>query len=99
METADFVIVGGGIAGTAAGYHLAAHGRVILFEREIGLGYHSSGRSAAQWTAAYEQGVTRRLVEQSHSFYADPSDGLFEAPVATSLPVLYIARWGTWAVC
>ena len=46
-ETADFLVVGGGIAAASVGYWLAPHGRVILLERESQPGYHSTGRSAA----------------------------------------------------
>ena len=34
VENVDFVVVGGGIAGAAAAYELAASGSVVLFERE-----------------------------------------------------------------
>ena len=43
---ADFLIVGGGVAGLSAGARLARHGRVVVLEAEEALGYHSSGRSA-----------------------------------------------------
>ena len=34
MQKVDFVVIGGGIAGTSAGAELAAHGRVVVLERE-----------------------------------------------------------------
>jgi D-arginine dehydrogenase len=47
-ETANVVVVGGGIAGASCGYHLAAAGlRTVLVEREAELGLHSPGRSEA----------------------------------------------------
>ena len=46
---ADFLIIGGGIAGASVAYWLAPHGRVILLERESQAGYHSTGRSAAMF--------------------------------------------------
>ena len=46
MEGADFLIIGGGVAGLSAAARLARHGRVIVLEAEEALGYHSSGRSA-----------------------------------------------------
>lgn len=49
----DFLIIGGGIAGLAAGAALAPLGKVLLWERESGLGYHASGRSAALFEAHY----------------------------------------------
>ncbi|MGE4221606.1 MAG: FAD-dependent oxidoreductase, partial [Alphaproteobacteria bacterium] len=31
---ADFLVIGGGIAGASAGWALAAHGRTVVLERE-----------------------------------------------------------------
>src|SRR6185369_10974635 len=50
---ADFLIVGGGIAGASAAHWLAPHGKVILLERESQPGYHSTGRSAALFMESY----------------------------------------------
>lgn len=41
------VIIGGGIAGTAAAWRLAPECDVVLVEQESQLGFHSTGRSAA----------------------------------------------------
>ena len=46
-EQADFLVIGGGIAGASVAWHLAPGGRVIVLEREAQPGYHSTGRSAA----------------------------------------------------
>ncbi|MCB1398322.1 MAG: FAD-binding oxidoreductase [Rhodobacter sp.] len=50
---ADFLIVGGGIAGLSAGARLATMGRVVVLEGETVLGFHSSGRSAALFEEDY----------------------------------------------
>ena len=47
MIQADFIIIGGGIAGASTGYWLSPHGRVVVLERESHPAYHSTGRSAA----------------------------------------------------
>ncbi len=48
MKRAEIIVVGGGIAGLSAAYHLARSGeRVTLLEREPFLASHSSGRNAA----------------------------------------------------
>jgi len=47
MQTADMVVIGGGIAGLSLAARLAAHGRVVVLEGESAPGYHASGRSVA----------------------------------------------------
>jgi D-arginine dehydrogenase len=51
--TADFVIVGAGMAGASLAAELAPHARVVLLEAEDRPGYHATGRSAAFWTESY----------------------------------------------
>lgn len=46
MDHADFLIIGGGVAGLSAAARLAPHGRTLVLEAEVAAGYHSSGRSA-----------------------------------------------------
>jgi D-arginine dehydrogenase len=50
---ADFLIIGGGIAGTSAAARLSELGRVILLEAEDALAHHASGRSAALYEPRY----------------------------------------------
>ncbi len=52
-ETADIIIIGGGIAGISAGARLAPHARVLVLEAEEALGHHASGRSAALYEPRY----------------------------------------------
>ena len=47
MQTADVVVIGGGIAGLSVAARLAAQVKVIVLEGESAPGYHSSGRSVA----------------------------------------------------
>ncbi len=49
---ADYLIIGGGIAGASLAYWLAPAARVIVLEREAQPGYHSTGRSAASISKA-----------------------------------------------
>lgn len=90
--TADFVVVGGGIAGASAAYELASHGSVVLFEREREAGYHTTGRSAALFTIAWEKGLWRGLASASRSFLEHPPEGFVDHPVLTPLGVLMIGR-------
>ncbi len=83
MDTADIVIVGGGMAGASLAYFLVQQGvrDMILLEREATLGYHSSGRSAAinlEWDA---DPVMQTLQLLSRDFFYDPPDGFSEAPI------------------
>jgi glycine/D-amino acid oxidase-like deaminating enzyme len=50
---ADFLIIGGGIAGVSAAAELAPLGRVLLVEAEAAPGHHASGRSAAMYEPRY----------------------------------------------
>ncbi|GLS85695.1 glycerol-3-phosphate dehydrogenase [Cypionkella aquatica] len=52
MQT-DFLIIGGGIAGTSAAARLSHHGKVTLLEAEATLAHHASGRSAALYEPRY----------------------------------------------
>ena len=92
MLTPDFVVVGGGIAGASAAYELAAFGEVLLLEREGVPGYHTTGRSAALYTEAWEEGVWRQLTLASRPFLDDPPAGFCEFPILAPLPVLMIGR-------
>ncbi len=92
MESFDFVVVGGGIAGAAAAYRLADHGSVVVLEREATCGYHSSGRSAAVFTECYGLGTGRRLAIAGRSFLEDPPEGFTEHPLVSPRPLLFVAR-------
>ncbi len=79
--TTDFLIIGGGIAGAAAGYFLAERGSVQLLEREDVPGYHTTGRSAALYTENYGPAAVRLLTKASGGFYRDPPDGFSATPL------------------
>jgi len=49
----DFLVIGGGLAGTGAAARLSELGSVLLLEMEEALGYHASGRSAAMFEENY----------------------------------------------
>lgn len=75
MTDADVLVVGGGIAGASLGFFLAPRRRVLLVERENGYGYHTSGRSAAEWTACHFDGVMRAVVQYGRPFLDAPPAG------------------------
>jgi len=83
MNQADYIIIGGGIAGASAGYWLSQHARVIVLERESLPGYHSTGRSAALYIAAYGTPQVRALTLGSRAFFDHPPAGFAEHPLLT----------------
>ncbi len=88
----DFLIVGGGIAGASAGYELAAHGSVVLLEREHVCGYHSTGRSAALFTEAYGNDTIRALARASRAFLEAPPAGFAAHDLLTPRGLLFLGR-------
>ncbi|HET7595245.1 MAG TPA: FAD-dependent oxidoreductase [Stellaceae bacterium] len=90
--TADFIVVGGGMAGAAAGYFLAEHGRVIVLERESAPGYHSTGRSAALYTETYGNAAIRALTVASGRFFRAPPAGFADVPLLRPRGLMMIAR-------
>ncbi|NVZ49617.1 FAD-binding oxidoreductase [Pseudomonas sp. B6002] len=83
MNHADYLIIGGGIAGASAGYWLSQQARVIVLERESMPGYHSTGRSAALYIAAYGTPQVRALTLGSRAFFDHPPTGFTEHPLLT----------------
>ena len=83
-ESFDVAVVGAGIAGASAAAELAQTFRVVLLERESQPGYHSTGRSAAQFSRVYGPPVIRALSRASGSFLENPpsefSEGRLLAP-------------------
>ena len=81
MSRFDVIVIGGGIAGASVGYFLSQRRRVLLVERESGFGYHSTGRSAAEWTAAHCTGAKRALALLGEAFLDAPPDGFADVPL------------------
>jgi D-arginine dehydrogenase len=92
MEHVDFVVIGGGIAGASVAYELAQHGRVVLVEAEATCGYHTTGRSAALFTEAYERDVMRLLAMASRGFLEAPPPGFCDGEILSPLAILFIGR-------
>lgn len=65
----DFLIIGGGIAGTSAAGRLSHLGSVMLLEAEDALAYHTSGRSAAMFEQNYGKPSTIELNKASYDFH------------------------------
>jgi sarcosine oxidase subunit beta len=66
-ETADVVVVGGGVVGASAAYHLAAGGagRVVLLERDTALGTGSTGACAGGFRQQFSSRINILLSQAS----------------------------------
>ncbi len=71
-ETADIIVIGGGIAGISAAAELAADARVLVLEAEAQMGYHSTGRSAAVYIRNYGNAVLRAINAVSEPTLTQP---------------------------
>lgn len=91
MQSCDFLVIGAGIAGTSAAAELAAHGRVVLVERESQPGYHSTGRSAASFNAVHEDPLVTALIVGSRPFLEAPPAAFWERPLLGPRGVLIVA--------
>ncbi len=85
------LVVGGGIAGAAAAFHLSAHADVTLVEKEPSLAYHTTGRSAAIFFENYGAAPIRPLSRASRTFFRNPPADLAEHPLLSPRGALTIA--------
>ena len=97
-RSADFLIVGSGIAAASIGHWLAPHGRVILLEREDQPGYHSTGRSAALFMESYGTPQVRALTMASRAFLDTPPHGFVERPILSPRGALLVGSPGQEAL-
>lgn len=88
---ADYLVIGGGIAGASVAHWLAPHARVILLEREAQPGYHSTGRSAALFMESYGTAQVRALTMASRAFLEHPPEGFSEHPLLTPRGAMMVA--------
>lgn len=87
----DVVVIGAGMAGASVAAFLSGHRRVALVEAEEVAGYHTTGRSAALWTANYGPPDVRLLTRMSRAFFETPPDGFAAVPLMRRRPVLFLA--------
>jgi D-arginine dehydrogenase len=83
VNEADFIVIGGGVAGLSAAAALAKHGRVVLLEAEEALGFHASGRSATFSHYGIGNEAVRALTAWSRARFAPG--------VASRAPALFFA--------
>src|ERR1700683_730917 len=78
MESAEIVIIGGGIVGSSIAYHLTESGctDVLVLERETHQGKGSTGKSMGGVRAQFSTPVNIRMSLYSIPFYASFDDRL-----------------------
>lgn len=91
MGNADFLVIGGGIAGLSAAASLASRGRVVVLEAEEALGVHSSGRSATMVHFGIGDATVRGLTAWSRRFFDAPPEGFADQPLGKVTPALFAA--------
>ncbi len=94
-ESADTIVIGGGIAGVSAAYELAAEpSSVLLLDAEDQLAYHSTGRSAAMFILNYGPPSVRALTAAGRAFFETPPEGFAGHPLVGPRGILTVARTG-----
>lgn len=91
MEIFDVAVVGGGIAGASFAYRVAGHRSLVLLEAEAQVGYHSTGRSAAEFSRQFQNETTGLLADASYDFLANPPQGFADVPLLIPRGNLVIA--------
>jgi D-arginine dehydrogenase len=92
IQTADIIVIGGGIAGVSAAAELAADASVTVLETESQPGYHASGRSAAFFAASYGKKVVREITACCEGFLRKPPDDFTEIELFRPRDCLFFGR-------
>ncbi|MGI9412414.1 MAG: NAD(P)/FAD-dependent oxidoreductase [Hyphomicrobiales bacterium] len=93
-ETADIIVIGGGMAGIGAAARLAGSAKVVVLERESQPGYHSTGRSAAMFIENYGGPAIRKLTRASRAPLENPDTDHWHSAVLGPRGVMYLAMPG-----
>lgn len=88
----DIIIIGGGIAGAAAGAELSSSARVLILESEEQPGYHATGRSAAFFTTTYGNELSRKIGTVVKPFFCNPPADLTEAKLLHPRDSIFVAK-------
>ncbi len=92
MVDADFLIIGGGIAGAGIAYRLIPKAKVILIDMEEQAGYHTTGRSAAFYAETYGGPLLQPLTSASKEFLLHPPEEISEFPLLTQMGAVHIFK-------
>ncbi|MEM9629925.1 MAG: FAD-binding oxidoreductase [Pseudomonadota bacterium] len=90
-EIFDIAVIGGGIAGASVAHFLSGKRSLVVLEQESALGFHSTGRSAAEFTRRFHSEIAGRLTAASAGFMMTPPDGFTEVDLLRPRGNLLIA--------
>ena len=90
-EIFDIAVIGGGITGASVAYFLNGERSTVVLENEPYLGYHSTGRSAAEFTLRFHSEIAGRLTQASADFMTCPPDGFSKVELLRARGNLIIA--------
>ncbi|MGA9997326.1 MAG: FAD-dependent oxidoreductase, partial [Pyrinomonadaceae bacterium] len=93
-ETADAVIIGGGIVGSSIAYHLAEAGcaNVLIIEREEEQGMGSSGKGAGGVRAQFATDINIQMSLYSINFFAQMEEATGHASGYRPYGYLFVAN-------
>lgn len=94
----DCLVIGAGMAGASIAAHLAPHMTVAVLEAEAHAGYHTTGRSAALYSALYGNAPVRALTRASRGFFDAPPAGFAATPLLRARETLYLVGAGQEAI-
>lgn len=94
MDRAEYeiAIVGAGIAGAGVAAALGAEKSIVILEMESRPGYHSTGRSAAQFAMSYGNASVRQLNRGAWPMFQDMPKVFFPYELLAPRGVLHIAN-------
>lgn len=93
-KNVDCIVIGAGIAGASVAASLAGEASVALLEAEPHAGYHSTGRSAALYSALYGNATIRALTRASHDYFLTPSQGMVKNALLRERHTLFLVGAG-----
>ena len=93
-DIVDVVVIGAGIAGSAAAAELALTHRVVLVEQEHLPAQHASGRSASVLSETSGHPVVCGLARLSRPFFEHPPEGVAEHPLLAPRGLVWVGEAG-----
>ena len=87
-NSADIIVIGGGMAGVSVAANLCKYAHVIVLETEKHIGYHSTSRSAAMFIRNYGSSVLRELNKHSYLCFSNLQQLLDQCLLSTRAELL-----------